>query len=113
MPTNVAPLKNWKLSHRTDAGWATYYSLVTFEPNKTTNKFLGHIGRAYRPLSRYVRNGKLRITMVSVGTFGIADAVIVWQAKDVNAAKAIRGNVLAGNGHHSITICCAASGTHH
>jgi hypothetical protein len=111
MPTNVEPLKNWGLSHRSQAGWATYYSLVTFEPNKTINKFLRHVEKAYSPLSRFVRNGRLRIRMVSIA-FGIADAVIVWQAKDDNAAKAFRDNVLAGNGHHSSTLCCAPSGTH-
>lgn len=115
MATDDEPLSNWGLSHSSQKGWRTFYTLVTFGPNKTPTDFLNHLKDAYTSLSKHVGAGKLRMILVSVGTFGAADAVIVWQAKDDEVAKDFRDQVLAGNagnGHHGMTLCCLDSGTH-
>lgn len=111
MPTDDEPLSNWGLSHSSQSGWRTFYTLVTFGPNKTPDKFLGHVKDAYVSLSKHVSAGRLRLKLVSI-TFGIADAVVVWQAKDDEVAKDFRDLVLAGNGHHCNTVYAMISGTH-
>lgn len=85
---------------------------MTFGPNKTTDIFLGHVRDSYNSLSKYVSAGRLRLKLVSVGTFGAADAIVVWQAKDDEAIKDFRDIVLAGDGHHCNTIHAMMSGTH-
>jgi hypothetical protein len=111
MATVDEPLKNWGLSHSSQKGWRTYYTLVTFGPNKKPDQFLAHVRDAYNSLSKHVGAGNLRLVAVSI-TFGIADAVVVWQAKSDEVAKEFRDLVLAGNGHHCNTVYAMDSGTH-
>jgi len=104
-------LKVWGLSHAFGKDWNTYFSLVTLDTGKTQEMFFNHIKNAFKAVEKHVTNKNLRINIVGI-TFGHADAVIVWQAKNSEAAKAFRDAVLAGNGHHSITMCCIASDGH-
>ena len=104
-------LKVWGLSHAFGKDWNTYFSLVTLDTGKTQEMFFNHIKNAFKAVEKHVTNKNLRINIVGI-TFGRADAVIVWQAKNSEAAKAFRDAVLAGNGHHSITMCCIASDGH-
>jgi hypothetical protein len=112
MPTEDEPLSNWGLSHSSQKGWRTYYTLVRFGPNKTPAKFLDHVKDAYASLSKHVDAKKLRLRLVSAGTFGGADAVIVWQAKDDEVAKDFGNIVLGGNGHQCFSTMAHDSITH-
>jgi uncharacterized protein with GYD domain len=102
MSLNQDALKVWGLvPHQ---GWSTYYTLVTFGPNKTLKHFNRHLKAAHKQLANLVPN-RLRIWFVSL-TFGIADVVIVWQAKDDQSAKEFLKVVLADKGPHSFDATC-------
>ena len=107
------PLQSIGLSHEWGKDWYSYYSLIKFDPcsGKTIDQFYAHIVKGYAKLSKYVKADKIKIRNVAI-TFGMADAVIVWQAKDAESTKAFRDAVLAGNGHESMTLYCAASDGH-
>jgi len=106
------PLKDSGLSHEFGRRHHTYFSEVTFGPQQTIDKFYDHINSGMRQLSDYVKADRIRLKIVAI-TFGSADAMIVWQAKDPRAAKAFRDNVLASNPPlQCVTLCCMASDGH-
>ena len=85
--------------------WYTFFTSVIFYPGKTPLKFYKDLYRDYKKIPQeFVKKEEERIRILIVAlTFGAADAMIVWQAKDVPAVKAFRDNVLAGNGQRTIT----------
>jgi len=101
-------LKRCGLTHEFSAEWHTHFSSVTFYAGKTPEMFYQHVADGWAKLEKYVQAQRLRLLIVAT-TFGPADAMIVWQAKDPEATKAFRDNVLAGNGHHSITTYAMSS----
>jgi len=109
---NAEILRDWKLSHHAHKDWHTFYTLVTFRPGEKPHAFLNHLAKSYESLSDHVRSGNLRIWFASI-TFGAADAVIVWQVKNVDGwtrvAKGFRDAVLTGDPQ---TIFAMASDTH-
>jgi hypothetical protein len=107
------PLKEIGLSHSWGADWNTHFSHITFDPsaNKTIPQFHQHIVNGYKKLDKYVKANRIRICIVAT-TFGACDEIIVWQAKDSEAAKAFRDAVLAGNGHTSMTFYSSSSDAH-
>ena len=113
MATDEDPLKSVGLSHSWGKDWNTFFSHITFGPGsgKTVDGFYRHIVSGYKTMDKYVKAGRVRICNVAI-TFGMCDAIIVWQAKDAEATKAFRNVVLAGNGHTSISVFCAASEGH-
>lgn len=107
------PLQAVGLSHNWGKDWFTYFSHLKFDPSsgKTIDQFYQHIVKGYGTLNSYVKANRIRICNVAI-TFGICDAIVVWQAKDAEATKAFRDAVLRGNGHESMTMFCAASEGH-
>jgi len=76
----------------------TYTSLVTLAPDncqpscRDPARFINHINANFKGTSN---RGDVRLHMVTV-TLGIADVVLVWQARTTEAAKEFMGNVLGG-----------------
>jgi len=111
MGLDTGALEDWGLVPH--PGWSTYYTLLTFGPNKTMNEFNEHLKVAHERLKDRVPS-RLRIWFVSL-TFGIADVVIVWQAADDESAKKFLEVVLADRGLHSFdnqSNTLYAMGTH-
>ena len=111
MGLDTEALKVWGLEPH--QGWSTYYTLLTFGPNRTMQEFNAHLNAAHGQLNDLVPS-KLRIWFVSL-TFGIADVVIVWQAADDESAKKFLEVVLADRGLHSFdnqSNTLYAMGTH-
>lgn len=113
MATEDNPLQSIGLSHAWGKDWYSYFSQIKFDPSsgKTIDQFYQHIVNGYKTLDKYVKADRVKIRNVAI-TFGVCDAIIVWQAKDAEATKAFRDAVLRGNGHESMTMLCAASDGH-
>lgn len=109
MANDDEPLKPSGLSHKFGKDYHTYFSQITFGPQQKIRTFYEDINKGMQKLSSYVQSDRIRLKIVGI-TFGPADAMIVWQAKDPEAAKAFRDNVLTSNpGFNSITLSCMAS----
>ncbi len=107
------PLAPSGLSDEWSKGYNSYFSHVKLGPQEKIGQFYVHINNAMTnpPLSSLVKSGDIILHIVAV-TFGSADVMIVWQAKDDNAAKEFRDHLLAGNPYGSETLC-ALSGDGH
>lgn len=101
-------LREWGLSHKFGKDWNTYFTSVSFYGNREPRTFFEHVNKGFKKLERYVKAGKLRLYIVGV-TFGEADAMIVWQAKDIEAEKAFMTALLAEPGYISKTLQCRMS----
>lgn len=101
-------LRECGLYHEFGKDWDTYFSLVTFYGDRTLRAFCEHVNKGFKKLGGHVKTGKLRLHMVAI-TFGSADAVVVWQAKDADAAKAFMDAMLTGSGYISNTLKCSMS----
>jgi hypothetical protein len=96
------------LSHEFGKDWNTYFTSVSFYGNREPRTFYELVNKGFKKLERFVKAGKLRLHIVAV-TFGDADAIIIWQAKDVEAEKAFMTAVLAEPGYISKTLQCKMS----
>jgi len=110
------PLGPVGLSHDWGKDCSSYYSLIKFNASpgqtaeQTVAQFYDHIVKGYTSLDQSTK-AKVKIRNVAI-TFGVCDAIIVWQAKDADSTKAFRNKVLAGIGTESMTMYCAASDGH-
>jgi hypothetical protein len=88
----------------------TYFSMVTLTGNRKLDQFIAHIDSSFKSVDPAYTgtNDRLRLHMVGV-TFGTADAVVVWQAKDTDAAKEFVDKVLTGYPCQSNTMYCMMS----
>jgi len=84
----------------------TYCSLVTLIDPTKVDDFLRHINTSWGK----VANNRLRLLFVGI-TFGCADVVVTWQAKDSDAAKEFSESVFGGYPCHSNTLqACVGHG---
>jgi hypothetical protein len=87
------PLAEFGLTHHCD--WITFFTLIKLNPGKNTDMFYKHFHDEWKnQLGSY--GDKLRLLTASV-TLGSADAIVVWQAKDLEAGKAVTEKVLAAD----------------
>jgi hypothetical protein len=103
MPIN-GPLAPSGISSDFSKDHDTYFSQVKLSPEKTIQMFYDHVNNGMKNLSSLVKADRIRLKIVAV-TFGAADVMIVWQAKDADAAKQFRDSILAGDGHKTETLC--------
>ena len=101
-------LSEWGITHRFGKHADTYFTLVTFYGDRNPRTFYDHVNKAAKKLSQYRKDGRLQLHIAGV-TFGSADAVLVWQAKDAEAAKAFMDAILTGPGYVSNSMLCSMS----
>ncbi len=107
------PLAPSGLSDEWSEGYNTYFSQVKLGPQEKIDQFYVHINDAMTnlPLKDLVRSGDVILHIVAV-TFGAADVMIVWQAKQDKFAKVFRDHVLSGNPTGSTTLCSLSGDGH-
>jgi hypothetical protein len=103
MATDEQLLKECGLSHIRD--WHTFFTLVNLRGGKTPNKFYRHLSTGFKRVAKSKHAKHVRLVITGT-TFGTTDLVVVWQAKDMEAAKAFLNNVLVGNTHSCNTMMC-------
>jgi len=101
MPLN-GPLAPSGISSDFSKEHDTYFSQVKLNPDKTIQMFYDHVNNGMKKLNSLVKADRIRLKMVAI-TFGTYDVMVVWQAKDADAAKQFRDTILAGDGHQSVT----------
>jgi hypothetical protein len=95
------PLSECGLSHERE--WDTYFTLIDLYQGQKPEDLYRHIAKHFAELMKSNHSNKLRLLIVAT-TLGSADAVIVWQAKDWEAAKAFTDAVLIGAAYKSNTL---------
>jgi hypothetical protein len=99
-------LRECGLSHHCE--WHTFFTLVNLNAGKDTDAFYQHLRDEWIKLSKGPSGKNLRLVM-SGATFGSADVVVVWQAKETDAAKEFAEKVLVADAcatHSSNTLPC-------
>ena len=105
------PLKPSGISRKWSQYHHTFFSRIEFPTGKTIDSFYDHINDGMRneTLTRLVKADRIRLKIVAI-VFGDADAMIVWQAKDAEAAQAFRDIILAGD--RSVTLTAMTGDGH-
>ena len=96
-------LKEWGLTHQEK--YYTFITSVTFHGQRDPAAFLNQIKTAYKSLSKFVKSDDLCLDVAGM-SFGDADVILVWRAKNLDAAKAFADAVLSGDGNVSKSVVC-------
>ncbi len=107
MATDEELMREIGLYHEFGKDHNTYFTLVTFYGDRSLHSFYEHVNKGFKSLDKNVK-ARIRLHILGI-TFGSADAVIIWQAKDSEAEKAFMGAVLTGTGYISNTLTCSMS----
>lgn len=105
------PLKSCGISRKWSQYHYTFFSRIEFPEHKTIDSFYDHIkdGMKSDTLAKMVKADRIRLKIVAI-VFGDADAMIVWQAKDAEAAREFRNTILAGD--RSVTLTAMTGDGH-
>ena len=104
------------LIHHCD--WLTFFTLVKLNPGKDTAMFYQHLHDEWRKLTSPPSGsyGQTLRLLIAGTTLGSADLVVVWQAENLDAAKAFTETVLVSDAcatHSSNTLPCVKRWVHH